>query len=1478
MLQNVLYNCFIFWYNIWAKMGTLYSSKRIRSYVLILLAIISLIIAGPVRSKLNSFTDKKLSELTAFIHEKTGLSIKYKSLSPSILSNLYIRGIDIYDDDGSSVLTIERTRINYNLLKVIHGDFNSGISNVVVDGIVLNIEKLLLLSNYFSGSQNSEPLDLLAIKKAIPANVSLKNIVLEYDQELFRTEVAIKNFSLSNSNAKQLISVQVASSAKAVLKNFNQTLSCKLEASGNITQVLENSQLNIKISDLTNGDVRLNKLNLHADYNDSIIALHTVQSVNPVSIGADINLKTGDINAQVKSESLNPVSLVNINSKQKELRKLKDFSLTTDSILKFNFLEKTAYYLSDTSLKIPQQLFPQGADLNFSLYGDEKKLELTDFSVNGQRCSASAELSLIFNSLQLSGFFDLPYFELNNGKIITTEVYFDSLKKGFKAFSPQIFLGEKALTAFELTFLPQNDSYDFSFDLYDYAHAEESLPGQVHFDGSYLFSSNYIQSNILLNSLYLDSLALYAAQLLDNKSSEMISGFANSLSSYLLTGDLYFSTDFKSISYNVPYVLLANTKKDNQALLFAVNGNEQNIQLNQFSLVLGNYALQATASLDKSPDSSDLFFDMNMNAASIPYHISGTFMQNMLMLSGDYGLDFQLQFQKDKSILSSLIMENFPLSFMNHSFVFTTDMNFQYDLENGPVLQVARLEAEEAGSSFSVAPRVILSGNATKYGAQINSISYTDFYSALEGSADIILNMNGDIFNSAGIILNVKNPLSEEGINLDGTISNPDELPLTMENLKKYIYINLQLQMNAFSLNRFVIQQHENNMITGSLFASGTIEHPYVSLNVDSASVLITSSLLNTSGNITLEEKDITISNLNLDYEGFKLEAVTGQASLDDMSLKADGNIVFDMMDKHVDVPVSLEIGNSIIPSGSFIPDSFSARLVANDIKGNLVKKKFPFEVSVLYADKNFSIFSSDNIGLSGSYSLDGILALNLDNKSFVQAKMDGFMTADIANIELYDLFVDLKKINEYLNLDDLIVFDKGSFSGTAIVTGSFVDPEINGFFMIDSPEIKLPSVTAQKLYTKNISMNIVNNEIDIPATVIRTKKGNQLELAFNIFLNKWALEHMEGSVKTLKKDFFPVKLITPAVRIEGDISTDLHLYMENPFLEVTGSLFGENINISSSLSSLSTMTSAANNAAASSAPAIYITTDIELVLGTHASVNFDPILRCVFVPNTSMRIKINQDAEEYIVDGLLQLKSGDIAYLNRSFYIKSGNVKFNTSDIANPQITITAETREKDERGQNVKIIMDVDNQFISNLDPKFTSIPAKSENEIRSLLGQIAVADSSSATNFIFAASDYAIQSTLVRQAENKLRDLLNFDIFSVRTNVLQNTFNMGVSGALAKENISIGNFLDNSTVYIGKYLANSLYVDAMLHVSFEDGYVNDINSAGGLLFQPEFGMELESPFANIRVNMAPDINALLNNQFVPSPSLTLSWKFAF
>ena len=261
-------------------------------------------------------------------------------------------------------------------------------------------------------------------------------------------------------------------------------------------------------------------------------------------------------------------------------------------------------------------------------------------------------------------------------------------------------------------------------------------------------------------------------------------------------------------------------------------------------------------------------------------------------------------------------------------------------------------------------------------------------------------------------------------------------------------------------------------------------------------------------------------------------------------------------------------------------------------------------------------------------------------------------------------------------------------------------------------------------------------------------------------------------------------------------------------------------------------------------------------------------------------KLGVNVDTGDgvYAIEGDVGVRSGDISYLNRNFYIKNGRIKFNPEELMNPVVTLRAETRERDNKNQNVKISMSVERQYLQDLNPHFTSDPVKSENEIRSLLGQIVIADSENATDLIFAASDYALQSTLMRQAENKLRDLLNFDIFSVRTNILQNTYNLSVSKNLSDGNLSIGNFLDNTTVYIGKYLGSFLYVDAMLHLTLADNNIKGLSDTGKLMFQPEIGMELESPFANIRVNMTPDINALLKNQFVPSTSVTLSWKFTY
>ena len=1441
---------------------------------MILLALVALFISAPVRKAIAKGVDERFGFMSSFFKDKTGLSITYESLSPSILSSFYIRNINVYDEDKNLVLTISKTKVNYSILSLLRNDMQKGISSIVVDGINLDVDVFVNILNKIK-MDNSMLLDLREIKRHIPGNIKLKNINLEYSDNNMTVVLGVKNITLRNPFEKNTMEFLASANLNGDFKSVAQKISAKMEISGTITEKFDDSQLNLKLRDMTNGDFKISKLNLHASYSDRMIELHTIQAVNPVSLGCTFNTASQDLNVQLRTEKLRPVRVISANSRQNLIKKIKDLSLDTDTIVKCNFKDRTLNFVSDTKAYIPDEIFPGGADLVMSLFGNEKKAELTEFSINGTRCSSDAKLSFVYETKQLSGVIEIPQLILDNGKVLSTELYFDPLEKGFMAFSPQLFLGDRALTALQLTVLPQTDSYDFNFEVYDYSHFDEAEPGILSLDGSFLNKSKYFQTNITLNSIYLDSIAGFAAQFMEETMSQTLNNMLPTLSPFLLSGDAYASTDLNTFSYNVPYVILANTHKDNQALMLAVNGTDRSIQLDQLSLILGKYTLEASAMLEQAPESSDLFFTADINAASIPYHFTGSFMSGICTLTDDYGSDVQVHFDKNKALSGHADFRNFPIRALDKSVVLTMSSIFNYTLEDGPSVQLTNFELEEAGSSISVNPKIVLSGNVTRYGAAFDSIAYTDLYSVLQGSANLLINVNEGIFDSIGLMLNLKNSLTEESIIIDGSVSNPDHLAITKENLVRNIYMNLQMQLKNFSLNRFAAQKNDNNLITGMLFASGTVEHPYISLNIDSIGLLLAADMLKGRGNIIIEDRDLSITDLDIDYTGIEIGNIQAKASVTDMSLEATGELNVSMMGKNIYAPLKLSIGNSVIPEGSIFPDYFTATLSVDEFSGSMIKKKFPASISLLYENKNYNIFSSDNVGLSGSLSSDGILDLELDNKKFFNTKIAGLVAKNNINLNLYDFMINLPEAFKYLNVDDLMIMEGGIFTGDFILTGSFDDPDINGTALISSPSAKIPFLSKQRVFTQEINITVENNELIIPETIFFVKNNQRFVTQFNVFLNKWSLDHVEGGFKTYKTDLLHVGYKTTELSVEGNISTDLNMFFENNILELSGWVSGDNVDAVVRLFSLSNLVSSSNSEVENP---LQVIADIDIMLGTHIAIELSPVIRCVFVPNTKIKVDINQPTGQYIIDGDLRLKSGDLAYLNRSFYIKSGAIKFNRNDISNPIITLNAETREKDENAQTVKIILSVEDQYLKNLQPKFASEPAKSENEIKALLGQIVIADSNSAADLLFAASDYALQSTLMRQAENKLRDLLNFDIFSVRTNILQNTYNLSVSKNLSDGNLTIGNFLDNTTVYIGKYLGSFLYVDAMLHVTLADNHMKGLSNNGNLMFQPEIGMELESPFANVRVNMTPDINALLKNQFVPSTSVTLSWKFTY
>ena len=1462
---------------------------KISSAVFLFILMLVLLLSIPVFKRLEKVLDNYSQKFSQTVTRFSGLKVSYESISPSIFAYLGIKGIQITDSSGRIIGQVKNTHIKYKLIPLLKGEYDSIVKSVSIDGVLLNtvplidyIQELLELQKKAESEEVKKPpsmeelFDQISlVMNYIPQNITLKNFTVKYNKDSINSSLLVKEIRVLNSERKDYISLNLKSDVTAA---FGKKLSTNgdLALNGRLTKNLENSFAYINLSNFTLSKYKFNKFNFLLSYNNKKLNLRTVQNVIPVDLDANLDFSTGEAGLELVTENLSPVSVFANATNQKALAKFKELKVSLNAGLYANFDGTSFNYNTSGSISVPPSLFPNGAQADFALSGNNKRIDINRLTVNGENINAGIELSYIIANMQLSGTVDLQQFVLPNGKTISTEVYFDPLaNSGFMIFSPQIFVGEHYLTALQAQVIPRDDSIDFDFEVNDFSHVDDFNQGIIRLDGSYLTKSNYVQSSLSLESIYLETILSLVAEVLSQNQAENVQKLIPAVADYMFTGDAYVSTDFSSVSYNLPYLVLANTKKDNQFLLLSVNGNEQSIQLNRFNLIYGNFALDATASLDSMPDSKDKFYTLDIISSSIPYHFAGTIMPEIITVNGDYGTDAQLRLGKNRAMEGFASFTNLPFLINNATYILSLDTDFNYNSEAGPQITIQHLQVEKNNPDTSVNPRLELSGSGTKYGAQINNIAYTDLYSSLRGTSDITVNLLDGILSSAGIQMNLRDEMTDESLIIDANVSNPDNVELSAGNVFNSLYVNAMIEASHFSLNRFMPVRNDNNEVTASLYLSGTLEHPYATASIEKMSFLLNNDIVSSSGSFILEERDITINDFIINGGKWKVTDVSGNLSLSQYSgqMKA---LFSTEGQKNLQMPLVLSIEDSYVPQGSTIPESLTAKLSCQNLHGTLLKKSVAFDLFLNYSKDFISFYSSDNLGLYGNLSKEDGLYASLSMGDMLSTEITGSFEKASPFIKMSNIYVNLKSLLSNIALDELIIVDQGILKGSVTMRGPFDTPDFKGALSISTPVVQLPMLFDQRVSTEKVLITAANNEFSIAEAVYNLKNTPKFKMSSHVYMNKWSMDHFDAKISSLEKQLVPVRLKTPLLNIQGDTDCNFTLTIENNNLDFTGSLFVENLDIASNLPELTNLRS--ENNAAQGESNFTLSTDIKLTVGTHASLNFNPLLRCVFVPHTTLGCKIDTAANVYQVDGSLLLKSGDVAYLNRNFYIKEGSIKFNPLDIANPQVTIKAETREKDTDGNTIRIILSAENQYLLDFNPVFSSVPAKSENEIRLLLGQIVLADSDSVGKLVLSAGEYYLQSTLVRNIENKLRDLLNFDIFSVRTNILQNTISLSNQRNKTKE-LTIGNFFDNSTVYIGKYLGSALYADAMLNMSASNYHDVDYLSANSILFQPEFGLELELPLINIRWDMAWRFTPGAQLQsFVPATTVSLSWKFTF
>ncbi|MBP5452415.1 MAG: translocation/assembly module TamB domain-containing protein, partial [Treponema sp.] len=597
-------------------------------------------------------------------------------------------------------------------------------------------------------------------------------------------------------------------------------------------------------------------------------------------------------------------------------------------------------------------------------------------------------------------------------------------------------------------------------------------------------------------------------------------------------------------------------------------------------------------------------------------------------------------------------------------------------------------------------------------------------------------------------------------------------------------------------------------MLNGSLKVTGTLDDPTIKLSVDSLSLQLAGENLKAKGLVDYSAGNLSVSECDFSWQKLFARRIAGNLDLRHFSgqIKTDLEFLFDENNTFA-APLTISVECPDLPPERetmsaielvSIPENVSVYLDSEALTSTFFDKRIPIHIEVQKMPGITLVTSDESLGVSGFIQDDGSLSFMIDKKKPLNFNLTGSVRNSVLDLDINDLYLDLSQFSYLINSGLLTIY-KGVFSGHVNVSGLVSDPVMEGSLLLDDIDINSPNFIPEHLTASRMEISLSQDEMEVPSTIFHILDST-IDVSAHVQMDRWSIDDISFFVSTERNGDIPIDINVPLVRLKGMVGFDLRVAYTVDEVNITGdmSLRNSEISVIDNITELdfSSLTGKKDDEETES-----MNMNVDLSLNVGQKVNFivNPILRGLVAPDTNIHLTMDTANALWSIAGDVVLRGGEVFYLSRNFYLKEGRIILNeTQNSFDPYLTVRAETRERDARGDPVTISLEAVRQNISQFNPVLTASPAKSENEILALLGQIATGDSTSVGGVVATTSDFIAQTLFVRKIENALRDLLNFDIFSLRTTVLQNAITQGLSGNNENMN-SIGNYFDNTTVYI-------------------------------------------------------------------------------
>jgi len=880
---------------------------------------ISILVMRPVHSALTAAMSHIRTNFIEKIESLTGIEIHYTSIRPNFFGSFDIRNLSLRKND-KPILSVSRVRISFSLLELLKGKkavFNS--VRLEHPSITLDLQEDKDTFEFLSSLKNDEKKTNKEVISQISQFFPGKTDMRIRDCFISITDRAkkyqIQNMNIDVTGDGERLSFTGDLNAEFIysgLTNKIYSLNGDIHASGVCSTGFDQGSAKLDFSAISGSEQEMVKkkasffrplaqenkntkeyftvqpLNFTLDYKDGIFTLNIGDNL-PFGGFVYYNTASKGIATEVNCKDFLLGDFVKLSGKHNNLNRIFFMPVTGEA----------SFYSAGSAMRYRAEF--QGSDaqnnsFEFKTHGNDKYIvfeKIRLFSPYKKKTDSffSGELDITgrigFNPLASSGSIAFNKFSLGTDEFINAFFSVSTQKNEIQITGENVATGQLTLDNFNIYITPSAKDLSIAVSLTAENEKTIDMFAALNYPQKNPDSANHNSANV--NSANINSMNLEVSANVVSFSvfdlMQMASPFSKKIvnppivKKYLadssITTEIFLTTDFKQIVYNVPNMVF--TSQDVKGV-FSFAGNDRMFTLSESVITRNETDLFLSAQYNFA-NPADIGFILNAKYQDLSWNVEGQLLDKTTLIIRDKnGLRVYGSASNSGGISGYMEGVDFPFLVNNKTVYLNFYLTLRYTSNNFWYVDIAKFNAREINSSKGI-NYISFSGAVDNDGASFRNLIISDNIGELAGTVNFSWDTD---FSYLNFLINLTDG-RENGENYSA------------EGVVKKNHFDVIADVSDMRLDR-LLKNDKNGKGIGPVYLSAKAEIKGDSINSFTAkcgleSIYLRNSDVKASGNVLFTNDQFMASDLKFEYKKVKLQLPELQINRAENYAKINGEI-----------------------------------------------------------------------------------------------------------------------------------------------------------------------------------------------------------------------------------------------------------------------------------------------------------------------------------------------------------------------------------------------------------------------------------------------------------------------------------------------------------------------------------------------------------------------------------------------------------